>query len=76
MKKVWFITGSSKGLGKNLVEALLLKGDYVVATARNPEQLKEFVDQYPEQLLTLELDVQNKEQIYSAVEEAVNILVK
>lgn len=71
MKKVWFITGSSKGLGKNLVEAVLLKGDYVVATARNPEQLKELVEQYPEQLLPLEFDVQNKEQIYATVEEAV-----
>lgn len=72
MKKVWFITGSSKGLGKSLVEAVLLKGDYVVATARNPQQLKELAEQYPEQLLPLELDVQNKEQIYATVEEAVN----
>lgn len=72
MKKVWFITGSSKGLGKSLVEAVLLKGDYVVATARNPQQLHDLIEKYPEQILPLELDVQNKEQIYSAVEEAVN----
>ncbi|MDR6405851.1 MULTISPECIES: oxidoreductase [Chryseobacterium] len=71
MKKVWFITGSSKGLGKSLVEAVLLKGDYVVATARNPQQLNDLAEKYPEQLLTLELDVQNKEQIYSTIEEAV-----
>ncbi|ALR31424.1 oxidoreductase [Chryseobacterium sp. IHB B 17019] len=71
MKKVWFITGSSKGLGKSLVEAVLLKGDYVVATARNPQQLNDLAEEYPEQLLTLELDVQNKEQIYSTIEEAV-----
>ncbi len=44
MKKVWFITGSSKGLGKNLVEAVLAKGDYVVATARNPQQLNDLVE--------------------------------
>ncbi|WP_449400650.1 oxidoreductase [Chryseobacterium wanjuense] len=72
MKKVWFITGSSKGLGKSLVEAVLAKGDYVVATARNPQQLNELAEKYPEQLLTLELDVQNKEQIYATVEEAIN----
>jgi NAD(P)-dependent dehydrogenase (short-subunit alcohol dehydrogenase family) len=71
MKKVWFITGSSKGLGKSLVEAVLLKGDYVAATARNPEQLKELAEQYPEQLFPLKLDVEVKEQIYSSVEEAV-----
>lgn len=71
MKKVWFITGSSKGLGKSLVEAVLLKGDYVVATARNLQQLNDLAEKYPEQLLTLELDVQNKEQIYSTIEEAI-----
>ena len=71
MKKVWFITGSSKGLGKSLVEAVLLKGDNVVATARNPRQLGSLIEKYPEQLLTLELDVQNKEQIYSTVEAAI-----
>lgn len=71
MKKVWFITGSSKGLGKSLVESVLLKGDYVVATARNLQQLNDLAEKYPEQLLTLELDVQNKEQIYSTIEEAV-----
>lgn len=72
MKNVWFITGSSKGLGKSLVEEVLLKGDYVVATARNPEQLKELSEQYPNQLLALQLDVQIKEQIYSTVAEAIN----
>jgi NAD(P)-dependent dehydrogenase (short-subunit alcohol dehydrogenase family) len=71
MKKVWFITGSSKGLGKSLVEAVLLKGDNVVATARNPQQLGDLIEKYPEQLLTLELDVQNKEQIYSTVDAAI-----
>ncbi len=71
MKKVWFITGSSKGLGKSLVEAVLLKGDDVVATARNPQQLNDLAEQYPKQLLTIELDVQNKEQIYFAVDKAV-----
>lgn len=72
MKNVWFITGSSKGLGKSLVEEVLLKGDYVVATARNPEQLKALSEQYPDQLLALQLDVQIKEQIYSTVADAIN----
>ncbi|KMQ67102.1 oxidoreductase [Chryseobacterium sp. FH2] len=71
MKKVWFITGSSKGLGRSLAEAVLLKGDNVAATARNPQQLNDLAEKYPEQLIALELDVQNKEQIYSAVEETI-----
>ncbi|WP_370897704.1 oxidoreductase [Chryseobacterium gossypii] len=72
MKKVWFVTGSSKGLGKSLVEAALSAGDYVVGTARDPYQLKELTQRYPEQLLPLQLDVQIKEQIYSSVKAAID----
>jgi NAD(P)-dependent dehydrogenase (short-subunit alcohol dehydrogenase family) len=39
MSKVWFITGSSRGLGRELVRAALDSGDAVAATARRPEQL-------------------------------------
>jgi len=39
MSKVWFITGSSRGLGRELVRAALDIGDAVAATARRPEQL-------------------------------------
>jgi len=39
MAKAWFITGSSRGLGRHLTEAVLAKGDKVAATAREPEQL-------------------------------------
>ncbi|MEY8761239.1 oxidoreductase [Chryseobacterium tongliaoense] len=72
MKKVWFITGSSKGLGKNLVEAVLLKGDYAVATARNLKDLEELKAQYPDQLFPVKLDVEIREEIDSAVEAAIN----
>lgn len=72
MKKVWFITGSSKGLGKNLVEAVLLKGDYAVATARNLKDLEELGAQYPDQLLPVKLDVEIREEIHSAVEAAIS----
>ena len=40
MSKVWFITGSSRGFGAELVRAVLAHGDRVVATARQPEQLR------------------------------------
>lgn len=39
MSKVWFITGSSRGFGRELVRAALDTGDAVAATARRPEQL-------------------------------------
>ncbi|KAF9232134.1 hypothetical protein BU15DRAFT_81565 [Melanogaster broomeanus] len=35
--KVWFITGSSSGFGRSMVELLLNKGNKVVATLRNPD---------------------------------------
>ncbi len=35
MSKVWFVTGSSRGLGRNFVEAALSRGDQVAATARS-----------------------------------------
>ena len=35
MSKVWLITGSSRGLGRALAEAVLASGDQVVATARD-----------------------------------------
>jgi NAD(P)-dependent dehydrogenase (short-subunit alcohol dehydrogenase family) len=71
MTKIWFITGSSRGLGRSLTEAVLAKGDKVAATARNPEQLKDLADKYPDQLYPVQLDVTNKEQIVSAVENTV-----
>ena len=41
--KVWLITGSSSRFGRALPEAVLNKGDRVVATARKPEQLNDLV---------------------------------
>lgn len=43
MGKVWFVTGSSRGLGRNFVEAALSRGDKVAATARNTASLDELV---------------------------------
>jgi NAD(P)-dependent dehydrogenase (short-subunit alcohol dehydrogenase family) len=39
MSQLWLITGSSRGLGRSLAEALLAQGHKLVATARNPVQL-------------------------------------
>ena len=46
MSKVWLITGSSRGLGRSLAEAVLAHGDLLVATARHPEQLGDLVSMY------------------------------
>jgi len=57
MSKVWFVTGSSRGLGRALVEVALDGGDRVVATARNPERLRSLVEKYGDAVLVLRLDV-------------------
>lgn len=71
MKKVWFITGSSRGLGRSITKAVLATGDDVVATARNTTQLDDFKKNYGKQLITVTLDVSSKAQIQSAVEQAI-----
>jgi NAD(P)-dependent dehydrogenase (short-subunit alcohol dehydrogenase family) len=57
MSKVWFITGSTRGFGRELVKAALDAGDAVAATARQPEQLAELVGAYGDRILPLRLDV-------------------
>jgi NAD(P)-dependent dehydrogenase (short-subunit alcohol dehydrogenase family) len=72
MKKVWFITGSSRGLGKSITEAVLKSGDKVAATARNIQQLDNLAAQYPEQLLSIQLDVTDYDKVHWAVAEAIS----
>jgi NAD(P)-dependent dehydrogenase (short-subunit alcohol dehydrogenase family) len=57
MSRVWFVTGSSRGLGRALVEVALEAGERVAATARNPERLQDLHDQYGDAVLLLPLDV-------------------
>jgi NAD(P)-dependent dehydrogenase (short-subunit alcohol dehydrogenase family) len=69
--RVWFITGSSKGLGWEFVDAALKAGDRVVATARDPKSLTPFVEEYGDQVLAFPLDVTDESAITAAVENAI-----
>ncbi|MHA4811209.1 SDR family NAD(P)-dependent oxidoreductase [Flavitalea flava] len=71
MAKVWFITGCSSGLGRSLTRAILASGGLVAATARNPEQLNDLAEKYPERIFPLMLDVRDKAQIIAAVENTI-----
>ncbi|MGS2740849.1 SDR family NAD(P)-dependent oxidoreductase [Sinomicrobium sp. M5D2P17] len=71
MAKIWFITGSSRGVGKSITEAALRSGDKVVATARHTALLQDLEKKYPSRILTVSLDVSKKSEIHSAVEKAV-----
>ncbi|HTH82156.1 MAG TPA: oxidoreductase [Mucilaginibacter sp.] len=71
MTKIWFITGSSRGLGRSLTEAVLATGDKVAATARDTNTLKDLVEKYPEQILPVQLDVNDHDAVYQAAADTV-----
>jgi NAD(P)-dependent dehydrogenase (short-subunit alcohol dehydrogenase family) len=57
MSKVWLITGTSRGLGRQLAETALAAGHRVVATARRPSQLGDLAAAYGDRVRTVALDV-------------------
>ena len=59
-EKVWFITGTSRGFGREWAIAALDRGDRVAATARNTDSLAELVEQYGDAILPISLDVTDK----------------
>ncbi|TDO68339.1 NADP-dependent 3-hydroxy acid dehydrogenase YdfG [Kribbella sp. VKM Ac-2571] len=71
MSKIWLVTGSSRGLGRALTEAVLAAGDRVVGTARKPEQLDDLVTKYGDQLRAVALDVTDADAARAAVRTAV-----
>jgi NAD(P)-dependent dehydrogenase (short-subunit alcohol dehydrogenase family) len=66
----WLITGCSTGLGRALAQAVLAHGHNAVVTARNVNAVKDIAADYPDTALALPLDVTDKEQISSAVQQA------
>jgi NAD(P)-dependent dehydrogenase (short-subunit alcohol dehydrogenase family) len=66
--RVWFVTGSTSGFGRALVDAARGRGDRVVATARRPELL---TDLEADDVLVLGLDVTREEAIEPALDAAV-----
>ena len=67
MAKVWLVTGSGSGLGRDVVEAALAAGNRVVATARRPEQLQDLVRHYGDKVRAIRQDVTNSEEAETAV---------
>ncbi len=72
MSHVWLITGSSRGIGRQLAEAVLAAGHRLVATARRPEQLADLVAKYGDRARAVALDVTNPAAARAAVEAAVD----
>ncbi|BCF93430.1 MULTISPECIES: oxidoreductase [Paraburkholderia] len=69
-KRVWFITGASRGLGALMAEAALADGNAVVAAGRNAAAIVERLGESPA-LLPVALDVTSEAQAKAAVEAAI-----
>ena len=76
LAKTWFITGASKGFGREWTEAALERGDKVAATARNLETLEALVNTYGDAVLPIQLDVTDRVADFEAVKKAADYLGK
>ncbi|RDI97399.1 SDR family NAD(P)-dependent oxidoreductase [Dyella solisilvae] len=72
MSQVWLITGSSRGFGKALAEAVLEAGHRLVATARQPAQLASLANRYGDRVKTVALDVTDAAAAQAAVQSAID----
>ena len=69
-EKIWFITGTSRGFGREWAIAALDRGDRVAATARNTDSLAELVERYGDAILPIALNVTDKQAATAAVTQA------
>jgi len=70
MSKTWFITGSSRGFGRQWTIAALDRGDRVAATARDVTSLRDLLERYGDSVLALPLDVTDRAAAFEAVARA------
>ena len=66
----WFVTGASRGLGRELTEQLLARGDRVAATLRRPGQLADLAQIHGDRLWIRRLDVTDTAQLREVVDAA------
>jgi len=69
-EKVWFITGTSRGFGREWAIAALDRGDKVAATARDTATLADLVDKFGDAILPITLDVTDRAADFAAVKQA------
>lgn len=74
MSRNWLITGTSSGLGREMVELLLARGDHVAATLRKRGALDPLQMRYRERLWVAELDVTDSDAVRAVVDRAFNEL--
>ena len=69
-EKIWFITGASKGFGREWSIAALERGDRVAATARDTSTLDDLAEKFGDKILPLRLDVTDREAVFEIVKKA------
>jgi NAD(P)-dependent dehydrogenase (short-subunit alcohol dehydrogenase family) len=69
-QKTWFITGTSRGFGREWAIAALDRGDKVAATARDTATLDDLVAKYGDALAPIQLDVTDRAADFAAVKQA------
>lgn len=69
-KRVWFITGASKGLGLSLTKKLLKAGQKVAATSRNKEGLLREIPESGDHFLPLTMDLTNEDDVKQNIDKA------
>ena len=69
-KKTWFITGASRGFGREWTVAALRRGDRVAGTARDPSTLDDLAREHGDALLPMVLDVTDREAVFASVRRA------
>ncbi|MGW2939020.1 SDR family NAD(P)-dependent oxidoreductase [Streptomyces sp. NPDC001156] len=72
MPKVFLVTGSSRGLGREIVTAALTAGHRVMATAHDPRTLEDLVAAHGDQVRTARLDVTDADAAERVVGETVD----
>ena len=70
MSTTWFITGASRGLGRELTEQVLARGDRVAATLRTPSQLDDLSVAHGDRLWVRQLDVTDTIRMGRVIKEA------
>jgi NAD(P)-dependent dehydrogenase (short-subunit alcohol dehydrogenase family) len=68
--KTWFITGTSRGFGREWAIAALERGDRVAGTARDPSTVDDLKQTYGEALLPMALDVTDRDAVFASVKRA------
>jgi NAD(P)-dependent dehydrogenase (short-subunit alcohol dehydrogenase family) len=69
--RVWFITGASSGFGRALAEAVLMRGERAVLTARRADRLAGIAAHHPDRALALPMDVTDPAARAEAVDAAI-----